>query len=140
MVIWCRAFGTGPLRQWKRKPAATTTWASLSNWQQEFFYMHHPRQHSKYHSFCYTSHGAVAGTRTQWVHHEGSIRRPISPWVDTLPRSNKGCGMCYPVCGMVHIKEPLLLIGNSSLCGVSWFTLSLSEWPFITCLTPYNRK
>ena len=23
---------------------------------------------------------------------------------------NKGCGMCYPVCGMVHIKEPLLLI------------------------------
>ena len=23
---------------------------------------------------------------------------------------NKGCGMCYPVFGMVHIKEPLLLI------------------------------
>ena len=23
---------------------------------------------------------------------------------------NKGGGMCYPVCGMVHIKEPLLLI------------------------------
>ena len=22
---------------------------------------------------------------------------------------NKGRGMCYPVCGMVHIKEPLLL-------------------------------
>ena len=28
---------------------------------------------------------------------------------------NKGCGMCYPVCGMVHIKEPLLLIDKSSL-------------------------
>ena len=28
---------------------------------------------------------------------------------------NKGRGMCYPVCGMVHIKEPLLLIGKSSL-------------------------
>ena len=25
--------------------------------------------------------------------------------------------MCYPVCGMVHIKERLLLIGKSSLCG-----------------------
>ena len=25
---------------------------------------------------------------------------------------NKGRGMCYPVCGMVHIKEPLLLIGK----------------------------
>ena len=24
----------------------------------------------------------------------------------------KGCGMCYPVCGMMHIKEPLLLIGK----------------------------
>ena len=22
---------------------------------------------------------------------------------------DKGCGMCYPVCGMIHIKEPLLL-------------------------------
>ena len=26
--------------------------------------------------------------------------------VDPLSR-----GMCYPVCGLVHIKEPLLLIG-----------------------------
>ena len=25
---------------------------------------------------------------------------------------NKGCGMCYPVCGMMHIKESLLLIGK----------------------------
>ena len=23
---------------------------------------------------------------------------------------NKGCGMCYPVCGMAHIKDPLLHI------------------------------
>ena len=30
---------------------------------------------------------------------------------------NKGRGMCYPVCGMVHIKEPLLLIGKSSPSG-----------------------
>ena len=30
---------------------------------------------------------------------------------------NKGRVMCYPVCGMVHIKETLLLIGKSSLCG-----------------------
>ena len=36
--------------------------------------------------------------------------------------------MCYPVCGMVHIKEPLLLIVKSSLCGVSGFPFSLSEW------------
>ena len=30
---------------------------------------------------------------------------------------NTGRGMCYPVCGMMHIKEPLLLIGKSSICG-----------------------
>ena len=33
----------------------------------------------------------------------------------------KGRGMCYPVCGMVHIKEPSLLIDKSSLCGGSGF-------------------
>ena len=30
---------------------------------------------------------------------------------------NIGCGMCYSVCGMVHIKEPLLLIRKSSPCS-----------------------
>ena len=53
---------------------------------------------------------------------------------------NKGRGMCYPVCGMVHIKEPLLLIGKSSLCGGSGFPFKLSEWSLTICLTPYNRK
>ena len=53
---------------------------------------------------------------------------------------NKGRGMCYPVCGMVHIKEPLLLIGKSSQCGGSGFPFSLSEWYFTICPTPYNRK
>ena len=48
-----------------------------------------------------------------------------------------GRGMFYPVCGMVHIKEPLLLIGKSSPCG---FPLSLSEWSFTICPMPYNRK
>ena len=43
-------------------------------------------------------------------------------------------GMCYPVCGVMHIKEPLLLIGKSSLCGGSGFPLSLSEWLFTICL------
>ena len=53
---------------------------------------------------------------------------------------NKGCGMCYPVCGMVHIIEPLLSIGKSSPCGGSGFPLSLSEWSFTICPTPDNRK
>ena len=53
---------------------------------------------------------------------------------------NKGRGMCYPVCGMVHIKEPLLLIDKSSLCDGSGFPFSLSEWSLTICLTPYNRR
>ena len=44
--------------------------------------------------------------------------------------------MCYPVCGMVHIKEPLLLIGKSSPCGGSGFL----EWSSTICPKPYNRK
>ena len=55
-------------------------------------------------------------------------------------RCNKGRGMCYPACGKVHIKKTLLLFGKSSLCGGSGFPLSLSEWSFTICLTPYNRK
>ena len=35
----------------------------------------------------------------------------------------EGCGMCCPVCGRAHIKDPLLLIGKSSLCGDSGFHL-----------------
>ena len=53
---------------------------------------------------------------------------------------NKGRGMCYPICGMMHIKETLLFIGKSSLYGSSGFPFSLSEWSLTICLTPYNRK
>ena len=53
---------------------------------------------------------------------------------------NKGRGMYYPVYGMMHIKEPLLLIGKSRPCGGSGFPLSLSEWSFTICPTPYNCK
>ena len=53
---------------------------------------------------------------------------------------NKGCGVCYPVCGMMHIKEPLLLIVKSSLYGSSGFPFLLSEWSFTIYPTPYNHK
>ena len=68
---------------------------------------------------------------------------PIEPFLipaSVLDWCNKGYGMCYPVCGMVQIKEPLLLIGKNSLCGVSGFPFSLSEWSLTICPTPYNRK
>ena len=38
---------------------------------------------------------------------------------------------CYPVCGMVHIKDHLLLIEKNILCtGISKFSLLLSELSF----------
>ena len=52
-----------------------------------------------------------------------SCGEPIELFLVLHNWCNKGRGMCYPVCGMVHIKEPLLLIVKSSLC-----------------LTPYNRR
>ena len=48
--------------------------------------------------------------------------------------------VCFILSGMMHIKEPLRLIGKSSLCGSSGFLLSLSEWSFTICLMPYNHK
>ena len=43
---------------------------------------------------------------------------------------SKGRGVCNYVCEMVHIKEPLLLIGKSSPYGGSEFPLSLYVWYF----------
>ena len=40
---------------------------------------------------------------------------------------NKGRSMCYPVCGMMYIKDPLLLIGKISLCGGSGFLYHVSD-------------
>ena len=48
--------------------------------------------------------------------------------------------MCYHVCGMMHIKELLLLVGKSSPCVGNGFPILLSEWSSTICLTPYNRK
>ena len=77
--------------------------------------------------------------------HGAMVRRIDPSWggpieLFLIPASAPRRGMNYPVCGMMHIKEPLLLIGKSSLCGGSGFPLSQSEWSFTVCLTPYNRK
>ena len=47
------------------------------------------RQDNTYHGLCYTSRGALAGTRNSSMGppHEGSIRWPIAPWANALPLS-----------------------------------------------------
>ena len=154
------------------------------------------RQDSTYHGLCYTSRGAVAGTKNRsmgppWridptthrtmnersyhglaqsrLQHSNGLSQSLLNFSCTkitragrsseVERSlmvrwvvgsilhgvlhdwcNKGRGMCYPGCGMVHIKEPLLLIDRCSLCGGSRFPFSLSEWSLTICPMPYNRR
>ena len=51
----------------------------------------------------------------------------------------KGCGMCYPVCGMIHIKDSLLLIRKSRpWSGGNGFFVLLSRWSFTLSLMSYN--
>ena len=49
-------------------------------------YVRSHRQDSTYHCLCYTSRGALAGTRNSSMGppHEGSIPRPIAPWANAL--------------------------------------------------------
>ena len=47
---------------------------------------------------------------------------------------NKGHGMYYPVYGIVHIKEPLLLIGKSNPCSDS------NRFPLYQGSFSYNHK
>ena len=55
----------------------------------------------------------------------------------------KGRGMCYPVCGMVHIKKPLLLIGKSRPTHVAasgFLSHNLSgPVPYVRCHITVNK-
>ena len=52
------------------------------------FYAPSHRQDNTYHGLCYTSRGALAGTRNSSMGPpQGSIRRPIAPWTNALPLS-----------------------------------------------------
>ena len=78
---------------------------------------------------------SVIGYNLVAEHLLGVIQPVLHDWC------NKGSDMCHSLSRMVHIKEPLLLIGKSSPCGgVSVFPFSLPEWSFTICLTPYNHK
>ena len=58
------------------------------------------RQDSTYHGLCYTSRGALAGTRNSSMGppHEGSIRRPTAPRANAIPLSYVPLPSCTEVC------------------------------------------
>ena len=53
------------------------------------------RQDNTYHGLCYTSRGALAGTRNSSMGppHEGSLRRPIAPWAMSRSCTNRQCSI-----------------------------------------------
>ena len=83
------------------------------------------------------SHWLMVGARCSSVVRvfaHGAMGRRIDPPLSYFSfqpvlHDYKGCGMCYPVYGMVHIKEPLLLIVKSSLCGGSGFLSHYQNGP-----------
>ena len=68
----------------------------------------------------------------KWVHHFYKEKHKGKFLTDQSTRGLvHGRGMCYPVYQMVHINDPLLLIGKSSPCSYGYgFPSSLSEWSF----------
>ena len=80
-TILCQIYGKGPSRQQKRKFAATTTYSTLSDYQQGVYYMHHPTDkitHTTVYVTPVLEHW-LEWEITPWVHHEALI-----PWVNTF--------------------------------------------------------
>ena len=75
----------GPFRQRERKPA-TATWATLSDQQQGFFYMHHLIDRIAHTTTFVTPvvEHWLERESAQQVHHKGSVRRPIIPRANAL--------------------------------------------------------
>ena len=67
------------------------------------------RQDSTYHSLCYTSRGALAGTRNSSMGspHEGSIRRPIAPWANALTTE-------------LHLAPKYIVMAITTICAYTY--------------------
>ena len=155
-TVWVRLF-TVSVTTWSRRPPRRAGWGRRSpntGWGSQHLLQFVVAARSRGKHACLVWQRFIGGAgrssevecslMVRWV--VGSILHGVDPlsYFSFQPVlhdwCNKGCGMCYPVCGMVHIKEPLLLIDKSSLCGGSGFPFSLSEWSLTICLMPYNRK
>ena len=79
------------------------------------------RQDNTYHGLCYTSRGALAGTRNSSMGppHERSIRRPITPWANALPLSY------VPLCisWRLKINRMLVFVGKAKYWRVKMFNV-----------------
>ena len=78
------------------------------------------RQDNTYHGLCYTSWST--GWNEKYVVKHSFIHSFMLVFHDLCKKNV----VCYPVYGMIHIKNVLLLIGTSSPCGGIRFPLAIS--------------
>ena len=76
------------------------------------------RQNNTYHCLCYTSRGALAGTRhsSMGPPHEGSIRRPIAPGANALPLSY--VPLLFDMPSLIHLFQS---------CPIRWLACRTSR-------------
>ena len=93
--------------------------------------------------FFKTIHGARCSSvvecplMVRWV--IGSIPRELILFPTSAALLVNKRDLCFPVCGMVYVKDPFLLVGNiNPYSSSNGFPLSLSEWSFTTC-TKLNK-
>ena len=81
------------------------------------------RRDNTYHDLCYTSCGALAGTRNSSMGppHEGSIWRPTAPWVNALPLSYvplpQTSKPCNKIICITYLFNHTILIQISKPCN-----------------------
>ena len=119
MVIWCQTYAIGSLTQITREETCCCHMGySFRLAARVLLYAPSHRQDSTYHSLCYTSHGALAGTRnssmdppwridptTHCTMNERSYHRAISrsPVVQVLDWSVVGLKSISIPLGVYHI-------------------------------------
>ena len=81
----------------------------------EIKYIYHFRYY-KYKQYIYTCTSIIHVIYLMYIISYFLFQPVLHDWC------NKGRGMSYPVCGMMNIKEPLLLIAKNSPCGGSGFS------------------
>ena len=67
-TFYLRLYGIGHMvKDHSERKHTTATWATLSDEQQGFFYIHHPTDRISHTYICYTSRGALAGMRNSFM-------------------------------------------------------------------------
>ena len=80
-VIWRQTHRKGPIQIAREETRCHHMGYSFRLAERVLLYVPSHRQDNTYHILCYTSRGALVGTRNSPMGppHEGSIRRPIAP-------------------------------------------------------------